>query len=79
MENVCNRVYFCRAVASSGIALHGRLLQAVLCAKMHFLIPFDHGVIANYFSQDLQLVDSELPNALVNAVAGTLDEHSSHQ
>ena len=65
-----NRLYLNRAVAQSGITLHRQLLVAVLGAKMQFLIPFDHGVIANYFSQDLQLVDSELPGALINAVAG---------
>ena len=59
-------------MARSGIAMHNRLLTAVLGAKMQFLARFDHGVIANYFSQDLQLVDSELPGALINAVAGRI-------
>lgn len=52
--------------------MHSRLLTAILGAKMQFLARFDHGVIANYFSQDLQLVDSELPGALINAVAGKI-------
>lgn len=53
----------------SGARLHDMLLSTVLSASYPYLSSRDTGVIINKFSQDLQLVDGELPAALLNTVA----------
>lgn len=47
--------------------LHQRLLTTVLSAPMSFFASTDTGAIANRFSQDLELIDMELPVALVRS------------
>jgi ATP-binding cassette subfamily C (CFTR/MRP) protein 1 len=49
--------------ASNG--LHRRLLNTVLMAPLSFFTTTDSGTILNRFSQDLTIIDNELPNALV--------------
>ncbi|KAL1962947.1 hypothetical protein VTN77DRAFT_9043 [Rasamsonia byssochlamydoides] len=46
--------------------LHARLLTTVLNAPMSFFTSTDTGNITNRFSQDMELIDMELPLALIN-------------
>lgn len=55
-------------LSASSIKLHNIQLDALMSATMGFFSTTDTGVIANRFSQDLNLVDSELPLALIDAV-----------
>ncbi|KND91185.1 Multidrug resistance-associated protein 1 [Tolypocladium ophioglossoides CBS 100239] len=57
------------SVATSGTTLHRRLLSTVMSASMAYLSKKDSGAILNRFSQDMQLIDGELPAALLNPVA----------
>lgn len=56
-------------VPKSGESFHRRLLTTVLGAPMVFFSTTDSGTILNRFSQDLQLIDMELPIAAINVVA----------
>ncbi|KAI9928790.1 hypothetical protein MW887_002008 [Aspergillus wentii] len=56
-------------VPKSGESFHRRLLTTVLNAPMLFLSSTDSGSLLNRFSQDLQLIDMELPVAAINTVA----------
>jgi ATP-binding cassette subfamily C (CFTR/MRP) protein 1 len=63
-------LYLNRAVPTSGIHLHGDMLHTVVRATMEFFSTVDSGITTNRFSQDIQLIDSELSGALINATAG---------
>jgi ATP-binding cassette, subfamily C (CFTR/MRP), member 1 len=52
--------------ASNG--LHQRLLNTVLSAPLSFFTRTDSGTTLNRFSQDLTVIDNELPNASIAAV-----------
>lgn len=54
--------------AQSGRSLHRILLRTVLAAPLSVITATDSGQIINRFSQDIQLIDSELPMALMNFV-----------
>lgn len=56
-------------VPISGANFHRILLRTTLGAKMSFLSITDTGSILNRFSQDLQLIDMDLPVAAINVVA----------
>ncbi|KXG45668.1 ABC transporter, integral membrane type 1 [Penicillium griseofulvum] len=56
-------------VPKSGENFHHKLLTTVLAAPMLFFSSTDSGSILNRFSQDLQLIDMELPIAAINTVA----------
>lgn len=56
-------------VLRSGTRLHEKLLSTLLSASMPYLSSQDSGTLINRFSQDLQLVDGELPAALLNTIA----------
>ncbi|KAH8881037.1 P-loop containing nucleoside triphosphate hydrolase protein [Thozetella sp. PMI_491] len=56
-------------VPRSGENFHLVLLKTVLSAPMSFFVETDSGVTLNRFSQDLQLIDMELPVAALNAFA----------
>ncbi|KAL8839223.1 MAG: hypothetical protein Q9170_001829 [Blastenia crenularia] len=53
-------------VPQSGENFHWRLLNTVLSAPMSFFATTDTGVTLNRFSQDLQLIDMDLPIAALN-------------
>lgn len=53
-----------RAVAQ----LHQEALDSLLQAPLRFFIKMDTGVITNIFSQDLNLIDTELSDACLNTV-----------
>ncbi|KAK1973172.1 ABC transporter type 1, transmembrane domain-containing protein [Colletotrichum cereale] len=53
---------------SSGTILHQQALETVISAPLTFFTNTDAGVITNLFSQDMTLIDSELPMSLLNTV-----------
>ncbi|KAI1416438.1 ABC multidrug transporter [Hypoxylon sp. FL1857] len=56
------------AINRSGISLHHDALRTLVHAPLSFLTSTDQGVVTNLFSQDLSLVDNELPRALFNVI-----------
>lgn len=56
------------AIKRAGTNLHQNALQTVLRAPLRFFAKTDTGVITNLFSQDLNLVDTELPEATLNTI-----------
>ncbi|KAL3293563.1 ABC transporter [Colletotrichum asianum] len=59
--------------SSSGTILHQQALHTVIHAPLSFFTNTDSGVVTNLFSQDMTLIDNELPNALLNAVISGFD------
>lgn len=53
----------------SGKVLHGRLLTAIMGAPLSYYSNTDIGTTLNRLSQDIRLVDTELPSALHNICA----------
>lgn len=53
-------------VPQSGANFHKKLLDTVLSAPMAFFTTTDTGVTLNRFSQDLQLIDMDLPISALN-------------
>ena len=53
-------------VPRTGESFHKKLLTTVLAAPMSFFTTTDTGITLNRFSQDLQLVDMELPISALN-------------
>lgn len=56
-------------VPKSGESFHWSLLTTTLNAPMSFFATTDTGITLNRFSQDLQLIDMDLPLAALNTVA----------
>lgn len=54
--------------AQSGKSLHAILLRTLLAVPFAVITSMDSGQIVNKFSQDIQLIDSELPMALMNFI-----------
>ncbi|KAH8808808.1 putative multidrug resistance-associated protein [Xylogone sp. PMI_703] len=50
----------------SALVLHERLLRTVMTAPLSFFTSTDTGVTTNRFSQDMTVVDAELPYSLVD-------------
>lgn len=57
---------FTRVVREAGARLHKEALDTVLNAPLRFFSTTDIGVIVNMFSQDMALLDGQLPMALSN-------------
>ncbi|KKA30744.1 hypothetical protein TD95_005155, partial [Thielaviopsis punctulata] len=55
-----------RMVRSSGTKLHNGILNSIMQAPLSFFTKTDTGVVTNLFSQDLGLVDLELPTSLAH-------------
>ena len=55
-----------KMVPKSGGNFHSRLLHTVLTAPMSYFSTTDTGVTLNRFSQDLQLIDMDLPISALN-------------
>jgi ABC-type multidrug transport system fused ATPase/permease subunit len=55
-------------VKKAGASLHWDLLKTLIHAPLSFFVATDTGVVTNLFSQDLNLVDTELPNAFLNTL-----------
>ncbi|KAK4174396.1 putative multidrug resistance-associated protein [Triangularia setosa] len=61
-------VVFTSMIKISGARLHLETLRTVINAPLKFFTTTDTGVVTNLFSQDMTLVDGQLPMALVNLV-----------
>lgn len=59
---------FVVSVTRAGANLHQDALRTLIRAPLRFFTATDTGVITNLFSQDLNLIDTELPNALLNTL-----------
>ncbi|KAI1099495.1 hypothetical protein F4804DRAFT_321707 [Jackrogersella minutella] len=55
-------------ITRSGISLHHDALRTLVRAPLSFFTATDQGIVTNLFSQDLSLVDNELPGALLNII-----------
>ena len=55
-------------VKRAGASLHHDALQTLIQAPLRFFTTTDTGVVTNLFSQDLNLVDTELPSALLSTL-----------
>lgn len=53
-------------VSETGAKLHDRLLTTVVATSLAFFTKTDSGSIINRFSQDMQLIDMQLPLGLLN-------------
>lgn len=60
------RVVMSWIIGLSGSALHEAALKTVVNAPLRFFTTTDTGVATNYFSQDMTIIDGDLPFALVN-------------
>ncbi|GAM38880.1 vacuolar glutathione S-conjugate transporter [Talaromyces pinophilus] len=60
-------------VPRSSIKLHKMLLDTVLSAPFSFFISTDTGVTLNRFSQDMSLIDMQLPFGFLQAVDGVFE------
>ncbi|KAK5994354.1 ABC transporter FGM5 [Cladobotryum mycophilum] len=61
-------VVFIAITSQSGTSLHHQALRTVINAPLQFFVQTDVGVVTNLFSQDLMLIDTELPEALLNFI-----------
>lgn len=61
-------VVLIRLAPQSGLRIHARLLKIIMSAPLSFFSDTDNGSILNRFSQDIQLVDKQLPSALQTIV-----------
>ncbi|KAK3377548.1 P-loop containing nucleoside triphosphate hydrolase protein [Podospora didyma] len=59
-------ITFTAIIKSVGIKLHNEALSTVINAPLRFFTTTDTGVVTNLFSQDMTLIDGELPMALSN-------------
>lgn len=50
----------------SGAALHKAALKTVIRAPLRFFTTTDSGIVTNLFSQDITIIDGELPMSLIN-------------
>ncbi|KAL4884486.1 putative ABC transporter [Aspergillus karnatakaensis] len=57
-----------RMVPKAAKDFHSALLKTIKSAPLVFFSKTDSGQISNHFSQDLELIDMELPRALIGAV-----------
>ncbi|GKZ25115.1 hypothetical protein AbraIFM66951_001571 [Aspergillus brasiliensis] len=56
------------AVKRAGASLHQEALQTLIQAPLRFFTNTDTGIVTNLFSQDLNLIDTELPEATLNTI-----------
>lgn len=56
------------AVKRAGAHLHQEALESLLQAPLRFFTKTDTGVVTNLFSQDLNLIDTELPDSLLSTL-----------
>ncbi|PWI71738.1 Na/K ATPase alpha 1 subunit [Purpureocillium lilacinum] len=60
---------FINIISNSAMKLHADILQTTLRASFRFLSTADSGSLLNRLSKDMELVDMELPSAMVNCVS----------
>jgi len=56
------------SVSKAGASLHRAILSTLVTAPLQFFTTTDQGEILNLFSQDMNLIDTELPQALMNVI-----------
>lgn len=61
-------VLFISSVKRAGARLHQDALRTLMRAPLSFFTKTDTGVVTNLFSQDLNLIDTELPDATLNTL-----------
>lgn len=71
-SNLSRRHVFSMMQVKSGAKLHLITLTTVMAAPLAFFSSIDTGTTLNRFSQDIQLIDGELPNALFDVVSCAL-------
>ncbi|KAJ5803205.1 ABC multidrug transporter [Penicillium pulvis] len=59
---------FIVSVKKAGAVLHQDALRTLIRAPLSFFTKTDTGVVTNLFSQDLNLIDTELPDATLNTL-----------
>ncbi|KAI8624704.1 putative ABC multidrug transporter [Xylariaceae sp. FL1651] len=59
---------FIISVRRAGANVHQDVLRTLIRAPLSFFTTTDTGVVTNLFSQDLNLIDTELPNALLSTL-----------
>lgn len=59
---------FILSVTRAGASLHHNALRTLMRAPLRFFAKTDTGIVTNLFSQDLNLIDTELPDALLNTL-----------
>lgn len=59
---------FIVSVKRAGANLHQNALRTLMQAPLSFFTKTDTGVVTNLFSQDLNLIDTELPDATLNTL-----------
>ncbi|KAI3337286.1 putative ABC multidrug transporter [Xylariaceae sp. AK1471] len=59
---------FIISVRRAGANVHRDALRTLVRAPLAFFTATDTGIVTNLFSQDLNLIDTELPNALLNSL-----------
>ncbi|KAF2175191.1 P-loop containing nucleoside triphosphate hydrolase protein [Zopfia rhizophila CBS 207.26] len=60
-------------ITFSGTQLHKSALTTVVMAPLKFFTTTDEGIVINIFSQDMTLIDGELPMALINMCLNGFD------
>lgn len=70
---------FLVAVKRTGSSIHSDALKTVVHAPLSFFTSTDTGVVTNLFSQDLNLVDTELPNSFLNTISAVCGPTQSTQ
>ncbi|KAJ6439743.1 protein related to tpa inducible protein [Purpureocillium lavendulum] len=60
-------------ITFAGTELHRRALGTVVAAPLRFFTTTDSGVVTNLFSQDLTLIDGDLPTAFTNVTLDLAD------
>ena len=56
------------SVKRAGASLHQEALRTLIQAPLRFFTNTDTGVVTNLFSQDLNLIDTELPESTLNTL-----------
>ncbi|KAI0888407.1 P-loop containing nucleoside triphosphate hydrolase protein [Annulohypoxylon maeteangense] len=59
---------YINVITRSGVSLHHHALRTLIHAPLKLFTTTDQGIITNLFSQDLSLIDNELPSALTNVI-----------
>ncbi|RDW82931.1 cyclic peptide transporter [Coleophoma crateriformis] len=64
--------FFLYLVPVSAETLHARLLNTVMNAPLQFFTSTDTGITTNRFSQDMSIVDNDLPFALIDLIVAVV-------
>ncbi len=68
-----------RLTPKSGVTLHRVLLKSVIRAPQSFFDTTDSGVTLNRFSQDMTLIDGQLPASAVMSIFSWLSFNNNYR